>query len=62
MAKVRIKMPPAVGMAKAARKISRGFRAACVWCGHGYRKYAREIEHAHLQNCEPYQAAKSRVQ
>lgn len=61
MAKVRIKMPPAVGVIRAARKINRGFCAACVWCGHGYPKYTRETEDAHLRDCKPYQAAKTAV-
>ena len=56
--KQKIKIPPRHKVRRAFRRVSRqGFRAACIWCGHGYRRFSSEIEDAHLAKCAEYQKA-----
>jgi hypothetical protein len=35
-----------------------GAKGACLWCGHIYYEYDRDIEDAHLAECTEYQAVK----
>jgi hypothetical protein len=56
-----IQIPPLHKLRRALRRASRrGFVGACVWCGHGYRRFSLQIESAHLTNCAEYQRAKQR--
>lgn len=56
-----IKIPPLHKVVRALRRASsRGFVGACVWYGHGYRRFSLQIESAHLKNCAEYQKAKQR--
>ena len=56
-----IKIPPRHKLQRAlGRASSRGFVGACLWCGHGYRRFSLRIESAHLKNCAKYQRAKQR--
>lgn len=57
--KQKIKIPPVDKIRRAFRRVSRqGFRAACIWCGQGYRRFSAEIQDAHLEKCHEYQRAK----
>jgi hypothetical protein len=59
--KVRLKVPPRHRFLHALRRAFRpGIVGACVWCGHGYRRFSRKIEAAHLKDCAEYQRASSR--
>lgn len=56
-----IKIPPLHKLRRALRHVSRrGFVGACVWCGHGYRRFSLQIESAHLKQCAGYQKAEQR--
>ncbi len=56
-----IKIPPLHKLKRALRRAFRlGFVGACVWCGHGYRRFSLQIESAHLKHCAEYQRAKQR--
>ena len=57
--KGRIKIPPRRKLVRALRRASRaGFVGACVWCGHGYKRFSLKIQEAHLKECAEYQRAK----
>ena len=54
-----IQTPPLHKLRRALRRASnRGFVGACVWCGHGYRRFSIQIESAHLKQCAEYQRVK----
>jgi hypothetical protein len=58
--KRRIKIPPRHKVLRAFRRASRrGFVGACLWCGHGYKRFSREIQAAHLRDCAAYHRAKA---
>jgi hypothetical protein len=54
-----LKIPPEHKLRRALRRASRlDFVGACVWCGHGYRRFSLDIQEAHLRDCAEYQRAK----
>ena len=53
-----IRIPPLHTLRRALRRAyRRGFVGACVWCGHGYRRFSLQIQSAHLKHCADYQRA-----
>ena len=56
-----IQIPPLHKLRRALRRVSgRGFVGACVWCGHGYRRFSLQTESVHLKQCAEYQRAELR--
>ena len=54
-----LNIPPEHKLRRALRRASRlDFVGACVWCGHGYRRFSLDIQEAHLKDCAEYQRAK----